>query len=211
MTRIQLSMLLLALGVFAALPALGANEQAVLVLHAIPSDGRLSCSSPLISNFDCNSPATVSIGAAETIDAVLFLYEYDEVAGVQCLFDWPADWIFQGWRSGCASNQVYGVVPTSDAERQLATAFDVISRTSGATPIGWMAFVTGSGGCLSIGESTYPFGTHVIDGPSSGNATAIPTERRGSICAGGTGIDGCSLGRNMTKSTWGAIKDGYDR
>ena len=189
MTRTRIVLAALVGCVTAASPTLALNDQAVLVLHAAPFDARQSCSNYEIANFDCSSPATVSVGSAETIDAFLMVYEFDSVAGVQCLFDWAAGWIFQGWRPGCVANQVNGVAPSGGSEKNLATVFDVLTRPTRVAVVGWMTLTTGPSCCLQIGESTYPVGTHLVSGGNQ-TVTQIPGERRGSICSGQSGVDG---------------------
>ncbi len=205
----RILLVIMLVGVAGALPALAANDQAVLVLHALPYDSRQSCSNSAIANFDCRSSATVSVGGAQTIDAVLMIYDFDAVAGVQCIFDWPAGWVFQGWRGGCVGNQIVVLSPTSDTNRDLVTAFDVISRPARVAVVGWLTMTTGPADCLQIGESGHPHGTHIVSGEAQQSETQIPLERRGSICNGQGGVDGCTLGTTMTNSTWGAIKTGF--
>jgi hypothetical protein len=67
-------------------------------------------------------------------------------------------------------------------------------------------FGAASAGCLYIVESTFPFGTHVID--FAGQDTPIPETRRGSVCVGAGGIDGCLLDP-VEPATWGLIKRQY--
>jgi len=208
MTTRRILLVILLAGVAGASPAQAVNDQAVLVLHALPYNSGQSCSNYEIANFDCRTPATVSVGGAETIDAFLMVYDFDDVSGVQCQFEWGAGWVFQGWRGGCVANQVNGVTPTGDTQRQIATAFDAVVRPARVAVIGWLTLTTGPADCLQIGESTYPFGTHIVD-QGTGTSTAIPLERRGSICSGQNGVDGCTLGTTMTNSTWGAIKSGF--
>jgi hypothetical protein len=206
MTRAFLAMTI-TIAVLAAGPVSAANDQLVMVLHALSQSSYRACTDTDIARFDCSSPADVRVTSGQAIDAVLFLYDFDEVSGVQCRFAWPADWTFQGWMRGCGANQIYGLQPSAGSG-ELATVFDAVTRPARVMAVGWMSFMAGASGCLTIEESAQPFGTHVY---GAGQETAIPAERRGTICVGFGGVDGCSLGRNLSESSWGAIKSGYEQ
>jgi hypothetical protein len=191
---------------FLASPGSAANENAALVLHAIPYQIGNTCDTPAGQGFDCRSRgATVQVTAAAEIDLYLYVYDFDDVAGVQCKLVWPADWVFSGWR-GCGRNQL-SVIEPSASDGSLITAFDAVSGSAGVTPVGRLSMTAGSSGCASIGASDQPGGTSVID--SGFVQTGLNPARWGSVCAGTSGIDSCNPGPPLPESSWGKIKASY--
>lgn len=191
-------------------PAAAQNELATLVLHAVPFQARNDCATPQRAGFDCRArAANVSVAASSDIDVYLYVFGYDNVAGVQCKFEWSPDWTFYGWRSSCRAHQLAAVQPEPGGQRNLATVFDPLSPADGLAPVGWLQMTAGVAGCLTIGESDFPDGTHVATGGTSSSATAIPPAHRGSVCVGTRGTDGCTAAGDLPDSSWGSIKASF--
>jgi hypothetical protein len=197
--------------------ATAANEQTTLILHAIPHAIDNRCSTPYDQGFDCGEDGrpTVDVIAFSEIDVYLYVRNFDSLSGVQCAFAWPIEWTFQAWgplvEGGCQSQQVFGIQPQGAGgatDGTLTTAFDCV--TGGfLTAIGSMWFTVGNAGCLSIVDSTYPYGTHVI-GCDLTPATVHP-DAWGAICVNEGGLDTCDPNQPVVPATWGRIKAAYQR
>lgn len=226
--RQPLSLLLLVLLPLLALPppvtraAVGRQASAVLpntgttlVLHAIRRDPANRCFTPQDRGFDCGPGGRprVSVGALEVFDVYVYLRHYDALNGLQCAFSWPGDWRYLGWgpapAGGCQSQQLTAVTPQEPGgptAGTLATVFDCV--TGGwLTPIGSLTLVTGLAGCLSITDSSYPSGTHVID--CHGAPAPLAPAGWGRVCVGGGGIDACDALEPVAASSWGRIKAAF--
>jgi hypothetical protein len=143
----------------------------------------------------------------------MYLKNYDIVNGVQVAFDWPKSWTFSFGLWNCQVGQIFAVVPSAPGPftGSIVTAFNSI--TGGALePIGQMIFNSLSPtGCLSIIESGYPFGNHVVDNMAS--PTHLQDENEGRVCVGADGWNTCDC-RGATPAeaaTWGLIKATYGR
>ncbi len=184
-------------------PAAG---EPALVLHALDGASR-SCSSSEVSGFRCGS-ANVQAASTRATDVVLAVHQVDDIAGIQLRYDWPADWSYQSWQSGCVSNALAAVQPQADSG-DLVFAFDPITGSSGTAVLGLLTVFTGGSGCLMVGDSAYPSGTHFVDSTASGHPLAA--DRRGKVCVGAGGVDACNLGTALEARSWAVIKDGYRR
>ena len=132
------------------------------------------------------------------------------IAGVQTAFDWPG-WpiAFQLW--DCQANQVIGTQPTAPGPTtgSISTAFDCITGGDSAV-IGRIHFaVVTAAGCMTQIESSFPFGTHVIN--CQGVDDAIDPLGRGSICAPDGGYNACDPIVPVENTTWGTIKSQFNR
>ncbi|MGD8395236.1 MAG: hypothetical protein PVF43_07150 [Candidatus Eiseniibacteriota bacterium] len=185
------------------------NDRAVLVLHALPASVGATCGSPGIADFDCSSPAAVSVVGGELLDIFLIVHDFDDMSALQCRFLWDLSWTFHSWQENCGGNQIVISTVQGPVSWELVTAFDPITRVAGAAPIGRLRFTSGAASCLTIGESTNPFGTHLVSADAV-TVTPVPEARRGAVCADRPGIDGCGLGTAFQRTSWGAIKAGYD-
>lgn len=205
-----------ALGVPAT--AAATNEQTTLILHAIPHDADNRCSTPTDQGFDCGEEGrpTVDVIAFSEVDVYLYVRNFDTLSGLQCAFAWPLEWTFQTWgplvEGGCQSQQVFGVKPHGiggATDGTLTTAFDCV--TGGfLTTIGSLWFTVGNGGCLSIVESIFPYGTHIVGCDLT--PTAVHPDARGRICVNQGGLDTCDpLQPVVLPITWGRIKAAYQR
>jgi hypothetical protein len=186
----------------------GNNACTTIVLHAMPSFG--GCAGT--GGMDCRSVLPTTDLSAAGIDApaiYVFLRNYDFVTGMQCAFDWPASWVFVFGLWSCQSNQVNGVTPSAPGQTTgtIATAFDAISGGSIAL-IGGLSFGAAPDGCLQIIESSFPFGTHVVNTEGDPPETPVPEFLRGSVCATQPGYDACDPSP-VDPVSWGRIKQTY--
>jgi hypothetical protein len=176
------------------------NSCTTIVLHAV--SGTLPVCTTTV---DCSAvPPTVDVTAPSgPYTVMMFIKNYGEVAGVQVAFDWPVTWTFGFGLWNCQTGQLTATQPTAPGETtgSITTAFTTI--TGGAlAPIGVMVFNTIGTGCLSIIESFYPFGNHVVD------AAAVPTSisdtNEGKICVDSSGFNACTCVPNAVEgATWG--------
>lgn len=183
------------------------NSCTTIVLHA--TAGTLPVCTTTV---DCSTvQPTVDVTAPTGAYTVqMFIKNYGESAGIQCAFDWPVTWTFGFGLWNCQVGQLTAVVPTAPGATtgSITTAYTVI--TGGAlAPIGIMVFNTIGTGCLSIIESSYPFGNHTI------NAATVPTSisdsNEGKICVDSAGYNACTcIPPNAVEgATWGQIKASY--
>jgi hypothetical protein len=198
MPLIMLSMLLV-------VGSAAANEDTKLVLHAVDT-AFAPCNA---HGVDCgeNGP-TIDVTGMDTPAVYLLVYDYTEIVGVQCAFDWDPSWVFTFGLWDCQSNQVNGFTPSAPGETNgtITTAFDAL--TGGAVePVGRMNFAGATSGCLTIIDSSFPFGTHVVD--ATGQDTPIPEGLRGAIYVGPGGHDGCTP-LPVEPGSWGQIKRQYE-
>jgi hypothetical protein len=185
------------------------NTCTTVVLHAVPGN-----------TFDCvTSLNCTTVQPTTRIDAPSGLYKfnmylknYELVNGVQVAFDWPVNWFLSFGLWQCQVGQVVATTPSAPGPLtgSITTAFNSI--TGGAlAPIGFMVFNGLTPGCLSIIESGYPFGNHVIDNKQG--KTHLDDVNEGRICVGADGYNTCDC-RSATPAeaaTWGQIKATYDR
>jgi hypothetical protein len=196
-----------ALMVAGAFPACGNNDSTTLPLHAWAgfAPPELPCYWDVCG---AAGPATVHVPLGEQVMVVLYVRNFDAVAGVETAFDFGT-WTLNFGLWDCRSNQVNGAVPANPGgpvAGTLATAFDCV--TGGATTsLGRMYFlpITESG-CLTQVESAQPLGTCVVD--CLGNATPVAASNRGRICAGMPGgVDACEpVPVAITTESWGRLK-----
>ena len=190
------------------LPA--ANESTTIVLHA--RDGFAECDAPQQSGLDC-------IGGRPNLDMTgmqmpwvfVMLRNYDSVTGLQCAFDWPVSWTLLGSTWDCLPGSIALFFPTAPGPLtgSLVMVWLDCIENGALTTVGRIIFgPTTGGGCLSIIESPYPFGTHVLG--CDLKAMGVRPENRGRVCAGPGGYDACwPAATAVESSTWGAIKRQY--
>ena len=183
------------------------NSCTTIVLHAV-SGINTACVQPM----DCAAtPPLVDI-ASPTGPFTVFMYvkNYAEVLGVQCAFDWPVTWTFGFGLWQCQTGQLTATTPSAPGPTtgSITTAFNPITGGNLA-PIGLMVFNTVGAGCLSIIESSFPAGNHVIN--STQEATSIGDQNEGKICvAPDPGYNACTCVPNAVEgATWGQIKASY--
>lgn len=182
------------------------NECTTVVLHAAPGID-VDCR----PDFDCMrvEPRTRIDNPAGLYTVFMYLKNYELVSGVQVAFDWPATWSFGFGLWNCQVGQLFAVQPSAPGPLtgSIATVFNPI--TGGAlAPIGMMVFNQIGAGWLSIIESGYPFGNHVI---YYEQVTHLLDANEGRVCVGGDGWNTCDC-RAATAaeaSTWGQIKATY--
>jgi hypothetical protein len=167
----------------------GARDAPALILHARPVAG----GGPRVPALDCERQhPTVQATPGRATDVVIYVRVPDgtRLAGLQVAFEWPSSWEYLGWSGAYARHALVAVAPTAAGARTgtLALAFDCVA-TGGVIPIGHLAFVPGSTGCLRLVASSFPYGNHVVTCESE--PISIPAENWGSICAGGPGSDPC--------------------
>lgn len=181
----------------------GPNASATLVLHALP--GTAIC--PYNGPDPCDpGPPTTTMPSGAGFGIMLFARNYDNLAGVQCAFEFPFPFTFGLW--SCQVNQVAGTTPTGSGTTAgtISTAFDCV--TGGATAaIGSLNFATAFPGCATIIESSFPFATHVIS--CVGDVDPIPEVNRGMVCVDSPGTDTCEPVVPVEATTWGSIKAQY--
>jgi hypothetical protein len=183
------------------------NSCTTLVLHAV------SGTVPVCTtNVDCSvvQPTVDVPTPSGAYTVVVFAKNYAELLGVQCAFDWPVTWTFGFGLWNCQTGQLSATQPTAPGPTTgtITTAFTAI--TGGAlAPIGIMVFNSIGTGCLTIIESSFPFGTHVIN--AAQDAEPIGEQNRGKICADTPGgYSACTCVANAVEgATWGQIKASY--
>lgn len=186
------------------------NRCTSVVLHAI-SGIDTDCQTTL----DCSAvPATVRIDSpAGLYTVVVYLKNYLQVNGVQVAFDWPVTWSFGFGLWNCQSGQLTATQPTAPGPTTgtITTAFNSISGGALA-PVGVMVFNSlGADGCLSIIESSFPSGNHVLDQVSGGQVeTPLYESNEGSVCVAADGNNTCTcIPAAVEPATWGQIKASY--
>ena len=193
----------------ASAPARGENECTTVVLHAVPGLD-VDCQTTL----DCASvPPTIRIdNPAGMYSVVVYLKNYDRVMGVQVAYDWPTTWSYGFALWMCQPGQLGPGQPTGPGpiSGTVSVAFNAISGGELA-PIGMLIFYSiEARGCLSIIESAYPFGNHVIN--DDGGVTPLLDINEGRVCVGSEGWNTCDCRVTSTEtSTWGQIKATYGR
>ncbi len=204
--RIVRACLLLALLVIAPV-AQALNENTTIVLHA--RDGFAPCNDPQQQGVCVDRPPTLDLTGIQMPWIFVMLRNFDQVRVLQCAFDWPMNWSYFGGSWNCQPNAFF-FPPTAPGPvtGTLLVAFDCVSSGTMIT-IGSMLFGSApEGGCLSIIESGYAFGTHVLD--CNLEVTPVPPENRGRVCTGAGGYDACLPASTPVESvTWGAIKGQY--
>jgi hypothetical protein len=95
--------------------------------------------------------------------------------------------------------------PGGATDGTLTTAFDCIA--GGASAVIGRLHMVAHDACLEHVDSSYPFGSHVVN--CLGEIAAVPSERRGRICVGGGGYSTCEPYTPVRPATWGAIKAQY--
>jgi hypothetical protein len=204
---------LASLGVVALLATSGAamaqnNGCTTVVLHAT-TGVNASCA---VSTLDCGAvPPLVSItNPSGPYTVFMYLKNYGDLNGVQCAFDWPVTWTFGFGLWNCQTGQLTAVTPTAPGPTtgSISTAFNAISGGALA-PIGLMVFNTIGTGCLSIIESSYPFG-NIVNDASGGATTPLSDTNEGKVCVDSQGLDTCVCQPGAVEpASWGAIKGTY--
>ena len=136
--------------------------------------------------------------------------------GIQTAFEWDKSWTLLGSAWDCRSNQLVATIPEDpggSTAGTITTAFDCV-QGGYAVNIGRLFFRTGSSGCLSQVQSTYPFGIHGLDCNQGINQIGfthpIDYYRLGSICVESQPPrDGCIDPGPVEAATWGRIKAAY--
>jgi hypothetical protein len=185
------------------------NRCTTVVLHSAGGT-MLNCTS-----LDCDlGPPLVTIpNPAGQHTLYMFLKNYERVNGVQVAFDWPPGWTFSFGIWECQAAQLVATTPSAPGPTtgSIVTAFNPIEGGALA-PIGMMVFSSVGAGCLSIVESSYPFGNHVIDSDSVPLETSIRDENEGRVCVGEDGRDTCAcIPAAVKPATWGRIKATYNQ
>ncbi len=188
----------------AASRADASNELTTIVLHAVDAttaactdDGGLDCQQVL---------PVIDVTGMQSPGIFVYLRNYELISGLQCAFEWSPDWVLLYTLWTCQSNQVNGTTPTASGTHDgtIATAFDAIAGGPLAT-IGQLFFSSAATGCLTIIDSDYPFGTHVVD-PAT-EVTWIQEGNRGRICVGMDGWNSCEPEfRPVESASWGQIR-----
>jgi len=185
------------------------NNCATVVLHAI-SGIDTDCQTDL----DCAAvlPNTRVDSPAGLYTVVMYLKNYETVNGIQVAFDWPGTWAFGFGLWQCVTGQLAAVQPTAPGPTT-GSITTVFNRLDGGAlaPIGVMVFNSIGTGCLSIIESSYPFGNHILDQFSGGpENVALRADNLGKICVGEDGTNTCECVPVAVESaTWGQIKASY--
>lgn len=183
------------------------NSCTTIVLHAVAG-----ISTACTTTLDCAAvPPLVDIASPTgPFTVVMYLKNFTEVLGVQCAFDWPATWQFGFGLWQCQTGQLSASTPTAPGPTtgSITTAFNPVTGGNLA-PIGVMVFNSVGAGCLSIIESSFPFGNHVINAQQE--ATSIADSNEGKVCvAPETGVNSCTCVPNAVEgATWGQIKASY--
>ena len=182
------------------------NNCTTVVLHAVAG-----FSTGCTTTLDCTTvPPLINVTSPTGAYTVfVYLKNYAEVNSLQCAFDWPPTWSFGFGLWQCQTGQITGTTPTAPGatEGTIATAFNAISGGALA-PIGLMVFNSIGTGCLSIIESSFPFGNVVLD--AGGADTPLSDSNEGKICVDTGGVNTCDcVAQAVEPSSWGAIKATY--
>jgi PKD repeat protein len=186
----------------------GANPLVQLPLHA--ALGCEDCGPPAV---DCEqNPPTVDIPPNTTVTIYLMAYHYNAVIGVQTAFAWDPGWTLSAAVFDCLPGQLSAVVPAEPGgptAGTVATAFNCM--TSGdLLVIGRLLMTSGASGCLGQVESSYPFGTCVLDCSQGVDPVPDRLSRLGKICVSNGGIDACAIVIPAVQpATWGQVKATY--
>lgn len=166
---------------------------------------------------DClsNRPL-VNVPEGSEVVIYLFLMNFSDAWAIETAFEWDPGWVLVDSFWNCQRGQIYAVRPQEPGGPQagtIATAFDCVLGPALA-PIGGMSFLTGSSGCLSQVQSSYPDGVAVMD-CTWGLDYINPDDpqdrlRLGKVCVGTGGHDACDLLTTpAAPTTWGTIKATY--
>lgn len=187
------------------------NSCTTIVLHAVPG-----ISATCTQTMDCTTttPLVDITSPTGPYTVLMYIKNYEEALGVQCAFDWPGTWSFGFGLWSCQTGQLTATTPTAPGPTTgtITTAFNAITG-GGLAPIGLLVFNSIGPGCLSIVESTFPFGNHVIN--SAQEAAPVGDQNEGRICADqvgppGPGHNACDCIPNAVEgATWGQIKASY--
>jgi PKD repeat protein len=181
----------------------GGNDFTSLPLHAVVTSFGI-CQIP----DPCPNP-TLEVQVDDFIAVYLLIRNYEAVAGVQTAFEWGDNvYLFGLW--DCQTNQVNGVTPQPPGGQTAGTitsAFDCVS--GGASAIIGRMHLVAQGGCIWQVQSSFPFGTHVVD--CTGGVSPVWADCMGSICVGAPGINACDdcAAAPLEPTTWGQIKARY--
>ena len=186
----------------------GANPSFTLPLHAKasqfePCDGYLPV--------DClESRPTVNV-AEGPVCVYLMIMNYCCLIGVQTAFSVDPEWTFLFGLWDCQPGSFPDVPPHppfGPTSGTITTGFNCVT-TGVLLPIGRM-FFDATSGCVGQVESSFPFGTHVLDCQQAMDRI-MPEEgeRLGKICVGSGGHDACDRVTPVSPATWGAIKAAY--
>ncbi len=205
--RLVRTCLLLVLSMTATV-AQALNEDITIVLHA--RDGFAPCDDPQQQGICIDRPPTLDLTGMQPPFVYVMLRNYDQVRGLQCAFDWPLEWTYVGGIWDCRPG-AFAIVPTAPGPitGTLQIAFSCV-QSGALLTLGQMIFVLPSDadGCLSVIESAFVYGTHVVD--CSIEETPVDPSNRGRVCAGPGGYDACVPASTPVESvTWGAIKGQY--
>ena len=185
------------------------NENTTIVLHA--RDGFAPCDDPQQHGIDCVSGLpNVDLSGMQMPWVYVMLRNYEHIGGLQCAFDWPSTWAYFGAVWNCQGHALgHGPTGPGPIAGTLGVAFDCVQGGALIT-VGQLIFTsTVGGGCVSVIESGFGFGTHVGNCDGSDGA-AISPANRGRVCVGVGGYDACWPASTPVESaTWGAIKSQY--
>jgi hypothetical protein len=193
-------------------PVRAGNELTTIVLHAHRIDiGPLNCEA-WEGEFDCTfgHPPRVVISAGEAVAVFVFLRNQNEAAGLIYRFavdggsgslPW-GDWTNLYSSFGCQPTQ-FGLLTPNPTSGELVTSFNCL--TGGALePLGFIAFIAGTHGCLTIEESER-YASGVAD--CTGRYTAVAPQNRGMMCIGSGGYGACDPQPVTVEArTWGQVK-----
>lgn len=164
---------------------------------------------------DCETVApTVQIDSPSGLYGFyMFARNYDDLAGIQVAFQWPATWSLGSGTWTCQTNQLSLQTPADPGgpgPGSIVTSFTGV--TGGALAmIGFMIFPDiSSGGCLEIVTTTAPGANSTLT--SGLEQFPIREENQGKVCVNEPGIDVCECQMPAVEpASWGRIKGTYGR
>ena len=188
----------------------GHNPFVTLPLHAKASTFE-PCNGYL--PVDCRTtPPTVNIYPGPTT-VFLLVMNYNDISGVQTAFEVDPGWTFTFGLWDCQPGQLNAVTPAPPfgaTAGTITTAFNCLNGPALGV-IGRM-FFNATAGCIRQIQSSYPFGTHVLD--CQQGIDWIPDYmgfRLGRICVMQGGVSACDPGPIAVEATtWGRIKTHYE-
>jgi hypothetical protein len=185
-----------------------ANTEANLILHAAPG-GFVACDAHGLTCAGGAAEATIDVTGIGQFALFLLVNQFESLAGVQCAFTIDASWTHTFGLWDCQPNSVVGTTPTppwGETDGSITIAFDFVTGGQ-VTPVGRLMFAAATSGCADIDtESSFPFGTHIIDDQT--NVSPVMVTRRGKVCVGAGGVDPCALDP-VEATTWGQVKSQY--
>jgi hypothetical protein len=185
----------------------GANPQPLLAIDAQARNAKRACAGQAYAS--CSAINQVS-PAAGYLDAIVVLYDYNEVTGVEYGLRWDAPY-FTAWKD-CADLYVFtDTGPNSCDVSQVYTSCHLPSAPGVGVMMGWLQIYGTAPNRVDFTPTSFPTDPSMTD--CAFQVDYIHTLHSG-FFAGATPGSGdlapCEVGPTATQSTtWGQLKDLY--